>query len=125
MSREEESRRLLQYFYGELAPAEQAAFERHLEGCEFCRKELKDLRALSEQVDHLQLEPAEPDLRPILARARAAMIPLRPVLRPAWTLVAAGLAILAIVLGFWLAWSPGNESAGPVQLAQGPDIRRV
>ena len=39
------------FVHGEMPPREREEFERHLDDCDQCRREVKDLRSLSENID--------------------------------------------------------------------------
>jgi len=93
---------------GELPEAAGAALAAHLEGCETCRRELLQLRALDAALDNLAA-PVPPGLaEKVAARLR------RPPRRQGWQSVAlAACLVLGIALGGGLARSfHGIAAAG-------------
>jgi anti-sigma factor RsiW len=111
------SERLLPYLRGELAPAERAAVDAHVQGCAECRGALADFAAIASRLAHAP-EPAPPvhwgafraELREALARRTA-----RPSRARRWSLgslpaaLAAGLAVIVLYLAM-----PGQNGRTPV-----------
>jgi anti-sigma factor RsiW len=111
------SERLLPYLRGELAPAERAAVDAHVQGCAECRGALADFAAIASRLEHAP-EPAPPvhwgafraELREALARRTG-----RPSRARRWSLgplpaaLAAGLAVIVLYLGM-----PGQNGRTPV-----------
>jgi hypothetical protein len=83
---------LVGFLYGELGPAEQHAFERHLAECAGCRSEIVGLQAAR---GHLaSWVPPDADLGFRIVRGTATP-PVRRVFAPAWGLAAAAVLVLA------------------------------
>lgn len=127
-SHERWSEELAAYLLGALDPAEIVVFERHLEGCESCREEMRwlapALDALPETVERLQPPPQlrERLLAEVQAdagRAEQASTPaqpglfarLRAALGPHWRPLAAGAAVLLIAAAV-VGYVVGNNGAG-------------
>jgi hypothetical protein len=98
------------YVLGALAPADRAAYERHLATCAECRDEVADLAVLPGLLSRLDAgtavaltEPAGPAPRSILTKTLAAATAsrLRERRRHRWALAGTGLAaaVLAVLLG--------------------------
>jgi anti-sigma factor RsiW len=97
--------RLLEYLYGEIAPDERRAFDRHLTACAVCRTDLAALDGVRQQLT--QWAPPEPSFR----IAPAAPAPAGKVVfashrffgnlqtLPAWARTAAALLLFAAGLG--------------------------
>jgi anti-sigma-K factor RskA len=112
------SEELAAYALGALEPGEAAAFERHLEGCERCRAELRWLepavRSLPEAVERREPPPRlrESLMAEVRADARAAKKP-----RPRWSwrpAVAFAAVVLAVaaVAGYEVGKGGGGEEGG-------------
>jgi len=72
MNHEHWERNFLRYFYGELSAEEKQEFERHLEQCLVCRKEMEGLKALSEKISEFNVpEPGRDTIERIVAKAEA------------------------------------------------------
>src|SRR5262245_34177640 len=94
---------LVAYLYGEIDPAQRAAFEAHIATCDRCRHELVEMQGLRNQLQDWKV----PETRPIgrdrhsrtmeAASSRSAWKLLRDV--PAWAQVAAALLVLAVSAG--------------------------
>jgi anti-sigma factor RsiW len=101
------SERLLPYLRGELASAERAGVEAHLQGCGECRAALADFAAIASRLERAP-DPAPPihwgafraELRETLARRTAGgrRVPGWS-LRPLSAALAAGLAVIVLYLG--------------------------
>lgn len=99
------------YVLGALAPAERAAYERHLAGCAECRQavaEIAVLPGLLGRLDPAGLEqflppPEESRLPDLLAAARERRRRERRVTRRRYALTTLAAAALALVVGFGTA----------------------
>jgi Putative zinc-finger len=90
------------YLLGSLDPAERSAFERHLNGCPTCRREMIRLAPLPGLLSQVRLEDIElpfedpapdPDLIPLPPRPEPAPKP-----RPRWPLLAGAAALIAVLV---------------------------
>lgn len=120
------SEELAAYVLGALDGAEVAAFERHLEGCERCREEMRWLepavQALPETVERQEPPRAlrESLMAEVRADARGAEAPEArpaPAWRRGWLLKpAAGFAVVALlvagVVGYEVGSDGGDEGGG-------------
>lgn len=91
---------------GELAPAEAALLERHLDGCEDCRRLVEEHAALSQSLAAASRHPASPALRGRLRQAlrqEAAPVVVRPRAWRTYLLPGASLAGLAASLALFLS----------------------
>jgi anti-sigma factor RsiW len=111
------SERLMPYLRGELASAERAGVEAHLQGCGECRAALADFAAIASRLERAP-DPAPPihwgsfraELRETLARRTAGGGRARRwSLRPLSAALAAGLAVVVLYLGM-----PGPNGRAPV-----------
>jgi anti-sigma-K factor RskA len=96
---------------------ERRAFAAHLDGCEFCRREVHELRATATRLARAVAAPPPPWLKGrVLARIGDVRQGAR--VRAAWSrLPAAAAAVLAVVsvsFGLLLAWQPRVEDGRPV-----------
>jgi hypothetical protein len=94
---------LVAYLYGDIEPAQRAAFEAHIATCERCRHELADLQGVRGQ---LQMWTAPEVSQPMVASAHALGWPVRrgrlqsPWLDiPAWARAAAAVLVLGVSAG--------------------------
>jgi anti-sigma factor RsiW len=103
------------YALDALDDEERAEFERHLDGCERCTQELRELQGTAGSLAWASIgPPPPPELRGRIlesARGEAQVVPLRP--RRGWVTpvlgaAAAAAACVAIGLGLWAA-SLSNE----------------
>ncbi|HET7218302.1 MAG TPA: zf-HC2 domain-containing protein [Vicinamibacterales bacterium] len=88
---------LIGYVYGEMAPSEREAFDRHLTSCAACRSEVDGLRGTRTYLE--SWTPPEPDLgfEVVRSSVRGAAKPARWWgLSPAWGLAAAALLVGAV-----------------------------
>jgi anti-sigma-K factor RskA len=102
MSEHPETRNLLgPYVMGALGTQEERIVEEHLEGCEDCREEERDLRLAHERLADLAYatETPPPDLKErVVAEVPHGMPASEPRRRvPAWAAVAAALFVLALL----------------------------
>jgi hypothetical protein len=121
--------KLLDLAYGELAPRDARAVERHLEACDACRTELARIRETRAAMSALGPVPApEPGERILLAAARAAAEEARrrrpaPLL-PSWMWAGAvgTVAILAVAAVSYrlVAMRPGRRDDPNALLARSP-----
>jgi len=116
---------LATYMLGALEPGETAEFERHLEGCEHCRAELRwfepAVQSLPETVERQEPPPrlrealmaeVRADVRPAPAKSR------RWRLRPAMAFAVAAL-LIAVVVGYEIGTSDsGNNGESTVLSAR-------
>lgn len=112
---------LAAYMLGALDPSEAKDFERHLEGCEHCREELRWLEpavhALPEGVE--RTEPP-PQLREALmaevraeANAEARLAQARPARTRRWFLKPAmGFAVVALLVAGVVGYEVGKDGSG-------------
>jgi anti-sigma-K factor RskA len=111
------------YLLGALDPQEAEAFERHLEGCERCREELRWLQpavqALPETVERTEPPPQlrETLMAEVREDARAAERPVPAAPKRRWLLKpAVGFAVLALlvagVVGYGVGRDGGDEGGG-------------
>jgi hypothetical protein len=92
----DERERLLEYVYGESAPADRLQIEAHLTDCHVCRAEISGLRGVRDELLAWDVPSHEPIWRPIGA---APVISIRRVF-PTWALAAAaGLVFTAGLAG--------------------------
>jgi anti-sigma-K factor RskA len=115
------SEELAAYMLGALDPREAEDFERHLEGCEHCREEMRWLQpavhALPEEVE--RTEPP-PQLRASLmaevradAEAETRPAPARPARSRRWFLKpAVGFAVLALLVAGVVGYEVGKDGGG-------------
>jgi anti-sigma factor RsiW len=111
------SERLLPYLRGELAAAERAGVEAHLQGCGECRTALADFAAIASRLERAP-DPApaihwgafRAELRETLARRTAGGGRVQGwSLRPLSAALAAGLAVIVLYLGM-----PGPNGRAPM-----------
>jgi len=102
---------LVTYLYGEAGPAERAAFERHLEECAACRRELEAFKRVRDDLNGWQV-PFVPHLE--IAPRRSRLEVLRELLGsfPVWARAAAGLATAVAVVLVVLAGIGTRVSVG-------------
>lgn len=115
------------YLDGELAVAERAALEAHLETCAGCREVLDDLRRVLAVAPAYAGRVPRRDLWPGIAEAidrkREARLPVAPAGRraPRFTLVElAAAAVLFLAIGggtVWMMLRDGRGSASPTEVA--------
>ena len=113
------------YALDALAPADRAAFEAHLGGCDRCREEVAGFAGAATGLAYAAEGPAPPgELRTRLLEAARSepqtVVPLRGRRwTPAWSVAVAAAACLAIGLGLWatLGGSTGSKAREPQTLA--------
>jgi anti-sigma factor RsiW len=120
--------RLSEYLDGELAAAERAALEAHLDGCPDCRITLGELRRVVGRAQALEDAPPERDLWPAIARRIGRRPPAvvelasRRARRVSFTvpqLIAAGIALMVVSAGaVWTAL--GGRGPGPTPVPPAP-----
>jgi hypothetical protein len=112
------------FFYGELRPAEQASFERHLALCAECRAALDDLAAIRSALAPRTIEaPPGGDWAPFMNRldAQLRIEPRRAVWRPhALAGLAAAAALIVAVLGAALFLRPQPDLVEPLSVSSSP-----
>ncbi|MFE9745622.1 anti-sigma factor family protein [Saccharothrix saharensis] len=96
------------YLLGSLDPAERSSFERHVDGCAACRREMVRLAPLPGLLGQVRLsdlelpfdDPApDPDLRPLPPGPEPELVPV-PSRRRRWpVLVGAGVLVVLVALG--------------------------
>jgi tol-pal system protein YbgF len=125
---------MIDFLYGELSPGDQAAFEKHLQGCPEHAREVEKLRGVLNLVRAQEPEevPEAVSAR-IMANARARM-PQKPRPAPFWSLIwnpvaaAAVLAVVVVTVGLatyftsepGLEQEPALEAARPLAVAEKP-----
>lgn len=88
----ENRERLIGYVYDECDPAERAAIEEHLESCHTCRREIRDLKSVRQDLLAWDVPASDPIWRPMApARNESSW---RAV--PAWALAAAACATFMV-----------------------------
>ncbi|MFJ6672340.1 anti-sigma factor family protein [Actinosynnema sp. NPDC091369] len=122
------------YLLGSLDPAERSSFERHVDGCAACRREMVRLAPLPGLLGQVRLadlelpfdDPApDPDLRPLPPEPEPVPAPTR---RRRWpVLVGAGVLVVLVALGAVLVphlvgddavtWHAADASSGVVASA--------
>ena len=110
------------YVLGALAPAERAAYERHLAGCPSCREAVAEIAALPGLLGRLDRDgleqltapspTAESRLPALLTAARSARRRDRRVTRRRYAGTALAAACLAVVVGLGAVWL-GDPEARP------------
>lgn len=117
--------RLSEYLDGELEQRDRAALEMHLAGCEECRADLADLRAVVSRARSVPDRAPSADLWPGVAARIATAAARRPALirrRFAFTLpqlVAASLALVVASGGMvWVARMGGSSTDFPTVLGE-------
>jgi hypothetical protein len=117
--------RLSEYLDGELEPRDRAALETHLAGCEPCRADLADLRAVVSRARSVPDRAPGADLWPGVAARIGTAAASRPALarrRFAFTLpqlVAASLALIVASGGMvWVARMGGSSTDFPTVLGE-------
>jgi anti-sigma factor RsiW len=124
--------RLSEYLDDELAPAETAAIEAHLETCRDCSALLADLRRVVARARDLEDRPPRRDLWPGIAKQIGAT-PARPrVIGRRWSfsvpqLAAAAVALMTVSGGtVWLIESPSSRAGNlPVAVVDSPAVTPV
>ena len=125
---------MIDFLYGELAPGDQAAFEKHLQGCPEHAREVEKLRGVLNLVRAQEPEevPEAVSAR-IMANARARM-PQKARPAPFWSLIwnpvaaAAVLAVVVVTVGLATYFTsepgpqeePALEAARPLAVAEKP-----
>jgi hypothetical protein len=90
---------MAEYALGVLTEAERAEVERHLDTCDECRREARELREAAATLP-LALDAASPKRLPPFLKARVlAAVRPAPARRPLWPRVATGVAAFALVTG--------------------------
>jgi anti-sigma factor RsiW len=124
--------RLSEYLDDELAPAERAAIESHLETCRDCSAVLSDLRRVVDRARHLDDRPPRRDLWPGIAQRIGAAPARRRVIGRKWSfsvpqLAAAAVALMTLSGGtVWLIQSPGSTQGNlPVAVVDSPSVAPV
>jgi anti-sigma factor RsiW len=123
------------YALDALTPDERAEFERHLDECDRCRGELRELQETATALAWASTGPEPPaDLRDrILERARgeAQVVPFAPRPRRGWVapalgVAAAAAACVAVGLGLWAASLSGDlDRERDLRAAQGQALEIV
>ena len=111
---------LAAYMLGALDPNEVAAFERHLEGCERCREEMRWLEpAVQTLPEAVERQEAPPQLRAsLMAEVRTEVAPAgdrrpAPARRRRWLLKpAVGLAAVAFLVAGVVGYEVGKDGSG-------------
>lgn len=111
---------LAAYMLGALDPGEVAAFERHLDGCERCREEMRWLEpALQTLPEAVERQEAPPQLREsLMAEVRADARPAEerrpaPARRRSWLLKpAVGFAVLTFLVAGVVGYEVGKDGSG-------------
>src|SRR5688500_2799827 len=115
--------RLSEYLDGELEPPDRAALETHLAGCEACRADLADLRAVVSRARSVPDRAPSADLWPGVA-ARIGTAPRQALIRRRFAftlpqLVAASLALIVASGGMvWVARMGGPSTDFPTVLGE-------
>ena len=124
--------RLSEYLDDELAPAERAAIESHLETCRDCSAVLSDLRRVVDRARHLDDRAPRHDLWPGIAQRIGATPARARVTGRRWSfsvpqLAAAAVALMTLSGGtVWLIQSPGSTAASPpVAVVDSPGVAPV
>ena len=135
------------YHDGELRGPRRWQVRRHLGGCDSCRETLAEIEPLGRWVRELTGPVEAPDLwagveRRLPARSRAATVPLRRRIRPAFTMPALGAAVAALLVGALTLGGPAdwtglfgttsqtvvhslNTHGRPVMVLNGPDDETI
>lgn len=124
---------LAAYMLGALEPDEVTEFERHLEGCDRCREEMRWLepavQTLPEAVERQEAPPAlrealmtevREDVREAESRAREARPRRRWLLKPA-----AGFAVVALLVAGVLGYEVGKDDSGSGDGGASTIVRQV
>jgi anti-sigma-K factor RskA len=129
---------LAAYMLGALSPDEAAGFERHLEGCEHCRVELRWLEpAVNALPETVERQEPPPRLRQALMaeargdlgeeeRERRAWLPdwLREGFRARGLRIATGLAVVAFAVAAVAGYELGNDGSGDEGGSAAPLVTR-
>ncbi|MBI5482594.1 MAG: zf-HC2 domain-containing protein, partial [Deltaproteobacteria bacterium] len=108
---------LMDYLYQELAPEQETEFRAHLDSCDRCAREVRELQGVREAVRELPvLEPPKALTAQLLHQAAAAKQPAFPWLRSLWELLqprrtfyaVAAAASLVVVLFVGYAMQKGR-----------------
>jgi anti-sigma factor RsiW len=125
MRHRQASRLLTRLFDGGLDPAQRAAFDAHLRGCEACRQRLEEHAAVEALVRLLPqaLLPREPSSsaqRRLWGLARWSADPVAT-WRERFGLGAVGVGVAVVAAALWIsvgAWGPGGNPGPLLALAQ-------
>lgn len=106
----DEREQLIEYVYGESAPADRRQIEAHLVECHVCRAEVSGIRGVRDDLLAWDVPPHEPVWRPFAA------VPVRIERSrlPVWSLALAAAAVFTAGLAGGMAvrgWDPGEAPA--------------